>query len=219
MAWKQYILQKKQISTDAGATWSDAEPYETRLGRLAGTFDTYDECMNIIYRWTPTSIEYCSYNIDETTKAAFGYTGALIYPEDAELSNLYDYYLGLDKDGTSGDSIITANEISAFKKDGLLLLSDAMLLNGISIIEEMAFVGCSAIKSVEIPNSIMEIRDGAFSGCTSLEKITIEASTPPTIGNGVFNNTNQCPIYVPEESVADYKTAWSSYSYRIHPII
>ena len=34
----------------------------------------------------------------------------------------------------------------------------------------------------------------------------------------MFNNTNDCPIYVPNESVDNYKSAWTTYADRIHPI-
>jgi hypothetical protein len=40
------------------------------------------------------------------------------------------------------------------------------------------------------------------------------------LGASVFNNTNNCPIYVPYESLNDYKTAtnWSDYEDRIFPM-
>ena len=59
-----------------------------------------------------------------------------------------------------------------------------------------------------------------FYNCTSLTSVTIEATTPPTLGNNVFYNTNECPIYVPSESVEIYKAAngWSNYASRIQAI-
>lgn len=42
----------------------------------------------------------------------------------------------------------------------------------------------------------------------------------PDIEWAVFIDTNNCPIYVPEASVDDYKTAewWSDYADRIQAI-
>lgn len=49
--------------------------------------------------------------------------------------------------------------------------------------------------------------------------MTIEATTPPTIGSSALTRCPLTYIYVPEESVDDYKTInWSSYAARIHPI-
>jgi hypothetical protein len=68
---------------------------------------------------------------------------------------------------------------------------------------------------VTIPNSVTSIGDGAFEGCETLTSVTIEAETPPTLGEKAFYNTNNCPIYVPCNAVNAYKTAWSGYTYRI----
>jgi hypothetical protein len=40
------------------------------------------------------------------------------------------------------------------------------------------------------------------------------------LGASAFNDTNNCPIYVPSESVETYKAAsnWSSYASRIQSI-
>ena len=73
MAWKQYRLQKEQVSTDAGRTWADVTPYTARNGEMLGTFNTYDECMNMQYRWVEAGDERCDYVIDENTMLAMTY--------------------------------------------------------------------------------------------------------------------------------------------------
>lgn len=83
------------------------------------------------------------------------------------------------------------------------------------------FFACTKLTSVTIPNSVTSIENYAFYGCSSLTSITVEATTPPTIDDsGVFTSTNDCPIYVPAESVDTYKSAtnWSSYASRIQAI-
>lgn len=79
---------------------------------------------------------------------------------------------------------------------------------------------CTALKEVTIPNSITSIQTWAFQHCSALTSITILAATPPTLGTSVFDDTNNCPIYVPYASVSAYRAAtnWTYYSSRIQPI-
>lgn len=83
------------------------------------------------------------------------------------------------------------------------------------------FYGCNKLTSLFIPSNISSIGDSAFNGCSGLTSITVDSTTPPTLGGtNVFDNTNNCPIYVPDASVSAYKTAdkWSEYASRIKPI-
>ena len=53
-----------------------------------------------------------------------------------------------------------------------------------------------------------------------MKAIVIRAVTPPAFGVGVFGSSNNCPIYVPDESVEAYKNAtnMSGYASRIKPL-
>ena len=76
------------------------------------------------------------------------------------------------------------------------------------------------ITSLTIPDGTTKIGYGVFYNCSRLASVTIKATTPPTLASDAFNNTNNCPIYVPAESVDAYKTAtnWSKYANRIQAI-
>ena len=82
------------------------------------------------------------------------------------------------------------------------------------------FENCTKLTSLDIPSNISSIGSRAFASCSGLTSITVHSVTPPTLGNSVFENTNNCPIYVPPESVDAYKAAsgWSSYASRIQAI-
>lgn len=89
-----------------------------------------------------------------------------------------------------------------------------------TVIGQSMFQKCTKLRTLVIPSNISSINNYAFSGCTSLISITVESATPPTLGYGVFDGTNNCPIYVPSGSVDAYKAAsrWSNYASRIQAI-
>lgn len=83
------------------------------------------------------------------------------------------------------------------------------------------FYWCNNLLTVIIGTGITSIGSQTFFNCTGLTSITIKATTPPTlVDTKTFTNTNNCPIYVPAESVEAYKAAtnWSTYASRIQAI-
>lgn len=89
--------------------------------------------------------------------------------------------------------------------------------NGLVSIGNYAFQGDSSISALTIPSGVTRIETQAFRNCSGLISITVEATTPPILGTSVFDNTNNCNIYVPCASVSAYRSAtnWSAYSSRI----
>ena len=87
-------------------------------------------------------------------------------------------------------------------------------------IGDSMFRTCTGLTTLVIPSNISSINGYAFDGCSGLTSITVESTTPPTLGSNAFNNTNDCPIYVPSGSVDAYKAAsgWSNYASRIKAI-
>ena len=92
------------------------------------------------------------------------------------------------------------------------------MITGSSYIPYGAFSGCSNLTSITIPNSVTSVGGSAFKGCSNAQEIVFEGETAPTFGASVFDNTNNCPIYVPTaEAVRKYKAAnnMSSYASRV----
>ena len=99
-------------------------------------------------------------------------------------------------------------------------LTNVSIPNSVINIGNNAFSGCVYLETITIPNNITIIGDKAFQGCGNITSITINAITPPALGTYTFANTNNCPIYVPAESVETYKAAigWGEYADRIQAI-
>ena len=82
-----------------------------------------------------------------------------------------------------------------------------------------AFFGCN-LQQITLPESLKSIGYYSFGYNQNLSSITCLSQIPPSAGQGMFEGTNNCPIYVPNESVDAYKTAsgWSAYADRIFGI-
>ena len=99
-------------------------------------------------------------------------------------------------------------------------LTSISIPSGVTNIGNYTFANCTGLTSINIPSGVTSIGSNAFQNCISLTSITIKAITPPTLGSNVFASTNDCPIYVPANSVDAYKSAtnWSTYASRIQAI-
>ncbi len=94
-------------------------------------------------------------------------------------------------------------------------LTSAIIGNSVTTIGERAFNGCSNLTSVTIGESVATIGNRAFLVCSSLTEITCRASVPPSIESQTFDETSYTlPLYVPTESVEDYKAAeyWNEFT-------
>lgn len=122
------------------------------------------------------------------------------------------------KSVTIPDSV---SEIGSFAFKGCEKLISISIPSKVTRLEQYTFYGCSSLKNFTIPSSITFIDDNAFGYCTGLEGITVLPTTPPGMFYTALYNTNECPIYVPAESVDTYKTTggWKTYESRIQAIV
>lgn len=98
-------------------------------------------------------------------------------------------------------------------------LTSVTIANGVASIGNYVFYYCEGLTTITIPDSVTSIGYSAFRG-SGLTSVTIQATTPPSLGSSAFESTNNCPIYVPAESLDAYKTAtnWKTYASRIQAI-
>ena len=130
---------------------------------------------------------------------------------------------------TSLTSITIPNSVTSIGSGvflGCSNLRSVSISECLTLIAAETFMNCSSLSSVTIPESVQYIGNSAFYNCTGLTGVVVKAKTPPAISvssgerQAVFDNTNNCPIYVPSESVEAYKGAeyWSAYTSRIQAI-
>ena len=103
---------------------------------------------------------------------------------------------------------------------GCSSLTSITIPDSVTSIETGAFYGCSSLISITIPDSVTSIGSGAFYHCSSLSSITVRPGTPPMGDQYMFDDTNNCPIFVPGRSVDAYKSVqeWRKYADRIYAI-
>lgn len=84
---------------------------------------------------------------------------------------------------------------------------------------DYTFSSLSGLKTVNITDRVASIGIDAFRDCSNLTSITVNRTTPPSLGESAFYGST-CPIYVPASAVNTYKSdsGWSSYADRIQAI-
>lgn len=85
---------------------------------------------------------------------------------------------------------------------------------------ELFCYSCASLKKATLPANALNLGNKAFSNCSSMQYIIATTATPPTITVNTFSSTNNCPFYVPDESIDIYKTAtnWTALADRIKPM-
>lgn len=92
--------------------------------------------------------------------------------------------------------------------------------NTTSLASGSMFYYCVNLKSIIVPSTVTSIGNSCFRECSTLTEVYVMATTPPTLGTRVFENTSpNLSIFVPRASLATYKseTNWSDWSSNIYP--
>lgn len=122
---------------------------------------------------------------------------------------------------SKGDGTCYVDGIGTCTDTDLVIPSTSPDGDSVTGIGEQAFEVCTSLTSVIIPDSVTSVAYEAFCGCSSLEYVKVLAVSPPRTPNPkrwiAFDDTNNCPIYVPTESVSAYRSRsdWSDYASRI----
>ena len=152
-----------------------------------------------------------------------GLTGGLTIPDSVTSIGSGAFW---DCSGFTGNLTIS-NSVTEINIDAFYGCSgftgSLTIPNSVTTIGYRAFRGCSGLTGVlTIPISVTSIGYQAFSYCNGFTEIMILGTNPPSLeGYQTFGfSDSSVPIYVPFESLNEYKTAtnWSNYESRIFPM-
>lgn len=93
--------------------------------------------------------------------------------------------------------------------NGCQSLTSITLPNSLITIEGSAFFGCSSLVSITIPENVTSMEGDIVQQCVKLESFICKPIIPPTITQNTFSDSNNCQIYVPAQSLEQYKSAWT----------
>jgi len=197
-----YIIPSGNKNITSNGTDIDVSSYNTATVNVP--YDLTTDTFTANGTYTPTNAEgYSSVTVDVPPVST-----------DGDLIDL------IERDITSVDIDNSITTICSCAFYGCSGLTDVTIGSSVTSIGSNAFQNCSGLTGVTIPDSVTSIGYAAFKACSGLTGITVLATTPPRVGSYVFDNTNNCPIYVPAASLSAYQSAsgWSGYASRILPL-
>ena len=77
-------------------------------------------------------------------------------------------------------------------------LTNVIFEEGITMVPEEIFLGCTGLREVRIPNTVMEIGANAFRECTNLEKAVLPNGLVAIYGSAFSNCSNLLEINIPD---------------------
>ena len=92
-------------------------------------------------------------------------------------------------------------------------LANVTIPDGVTSIGSSAFRNCTKLESITLPVSVTSVGNYSFRDCSMLTEVNIFAPSLQTYGSDAFRDTHAgLKIYVPSNSLEEYKTKWSAYA-------
>ena len=103
--------------------------------------------------------------------------------------------------------------IDSYLFDACSNLANVNIPATVTSIGASAFRNCTKLESITLPVSVTSVGNYVFRNCSMLAEINIFAPSLTTYGSSAFQNTPaDLKIYVPSNSLEEYKTKWSAYA-------
>lgn len=178
-----------------GCFYLEEVTLSNRLKRIGDA--AFSSCSTLSSITLPQSLEHVG------DSAFYGCSG---------MSGYYGKYASADN-----RCLVIDNTLLHFAQKGI---TDYVIANGIIAIAHDAFYESLRLKSVTIPESVTSIGEYAFYYCENLKSVYCKRPTPPELGAGAFDNSEDgvdrpigCKILVPNTSVETYKATedWKRY--------
>mgnify|MGYP004455952179 CR=1 FL=1 len=160
------------------------------------------------------------YNITNDTLTPYNvevtYENEITWLGDVAYSNLPSNVLIPESITYNGNSY-TVTSIGLFAFLGCTGLTSITIPNSVTTIGSYAFSRCTGLTSITIPNSVTTIGSYAFSGCTGLTSVTIGNSVTSIGGSAFSGCTGLTSITIPN-SVTEI--GWSAFEYsQMHKFV
>ena len=202
-------------------------------------YATFYDCASLTGITIPGSVTYigdsafaCSGLASITVPASVAYLGDSAFSYCSSLSNItFASGSQIDSIGsymfngcTNLTSIIIPNGVTEIGHSAFSYcnkLSQVTIPNSVISIGEAAFSNCGSLTNITIPASVESIAPYAFIHCSNLATVYVErydanpwAAVPiTTLGHNAFYGCNSAlTIYVPNNAVSTYTSAWTSTS-------
>ena len=129
---------------------------------------------------------------------------SVILPSGLTSINNYTFYNCTSLTSVTIPSGVIYIGMSAF--ESCTSLTSVILPSGLTSINSFTFSNCTNLTSITIPSNVTSIGHQAFRNCTGLTFLTVEATTPPSLGNNVFQNVpTDIPVNVPCDELSAYQ--------------
>ena len=109
---------------------------------------------------------------------------------DAEVKRICVKNWDTNKDGelsTAEAATVTSLGNVFMQNTDITSFDELQFFTGLTAIGGYAFIECSGLTSITIPNSVTSIDDGAFDGCSRLTSVTIPNSVTSIVGGAFWN--------------------------------
>lgn len=137
--------------------------------QTASNWNRFDDVSELIYDFEEGGIYYI---IMGTNTVAV----TCLYMDDETVVSTYSGHVTIPSTVTHGG---TTYQVTAIYPGAFLFctnLTQVTIPNSVTMIGDMAFAYCTGLKYIAIPNSVNDVGEGLFYGCTSLEGVSLSNS-------------------------------------------